>query len=385
MTWKTPLAWLQLTRQKVRLAIAATGIAFAAMLIFVQLGLKDALYASTTIFHNNLRADLVMLNVETEALLFVEEFSRRRLYQALGFSSVESVNPIYYGFENLKNVENGRSRTITVFGINPNDSPFNFPDVNRHLSLIKLTDVLLFDRFSRAEYGPISEDLDAGKPVSIEILGRRFRIGAAVDFTGPSFGLDGNLITSDFNFHRIFKQHDPENITMGLIRLKKGADVEAAIAELNRNLPEDIKVITTQDYVNLEVNHWQKTTPIGFIFSMGAVVGFLVGVIIVYQILYAEISDHVPDYAILKARGYQNRYFLKVLLQESVLLSLAGYIPGYLFSSLLYALAAAATGLPLEMELPRSLLVLVLTMSMCIISGSIAVRKLGEADPAELF
>jgi putative ABC transport system permease protein len=382
---RTPLAWLQLTYRTGRFCIAAMGIAFSVMLIFVQLGLSSALYISNTVLHQHLRGDIVLVSSETETLIRVREFPLRRLYQALGFPGVASVNPVYYHIRNFKNLANGRARGIAVFGIDPLDSPFEFPDLDQQLDTIKLTDVVLFDRNSRPEYGPVAEDFEAGRPIAAEILGHRIKIGGVVDFTGPSFGIDGSIITSDYNFHRFFGDLDPENLALGLITLKPDANLETVVKILRQQLPQDVQVLTIEDYVNLEVDYWQRTTPIGFVFSMGVIIGFLVGVFIVYQILNGEISDHISDYAILKSKGYPSRYFFVMVLQESLILSISGYIPGYFLARLLYAIVGRATNIPVVMETQRSLLMLALTIVMCLISGAIVVNKLQEADPADLL
>ena len=114
-------------------------------------------------------------------------------------------------------------------------------------------------------------------------------------------------------------------------------------------------------------------------------VGFLIGMYIVHQILYTDISEHIPNYAILKAKGYRNRYFWGVLIQEVLILSLASYIPGFLFSSALYKIVNSGTKLPVFMTQERALLVLFLTFFMCFFSGFLVTRKLKDSDPADLF
>jgi putative ABC transport system permease protein len=114
-------------------------------------------------------------------------------------------------------------------------------------------------------------------------------------------------------------------------------------------------------------------------------VGFIVGIVIVYQILYTDVANHLPEYATLKAMGYSDRYLLGVLLQESLLLAILGYIPGFLISLGLYQLAFAATMLPIGMKVERAVFVLVMTFAMCSFSGVIAIQKLRSADPADVF
>lgn len=135
----------------------------------------------------------------------------------------------------------------------------------------------------------------------------------------------------------------------------------------------------------MERKYWQNSTSIGFIFTLGAVIGFLVGIVIVYQILYTDVSDHLPEYATLKAMGYKNRYLLKVVFQEALILSVMGFIPGFLLSNGMYTLTRNATALPLTMTSDRTLTVFCLAVMMCAISGAIAVRKVQDADPADIF
>jgi putative ABC transport system permease protein len=107
--------------------------------------------------------------------------------------------------------------------------------------------------------------------------------------------------------------------------------------------------------------------------------------VIVYQILYSDVSDHLPEYATLKAMGYSDRYLLGVLMQEALFLAVLGYVPGFFLALGLFQLAYVATLLPIGMKLNRAILVLILTIMMCLISGAISMRKLQSADPADIF
>ena len=182
--WKTPLAWLQLTYQKSRFFTASLGIASAIILMFVQFGFLGALYESNTVLHRNLLGDLVMLHARTEALVLSQTFSRRYLYQMLSFDGVASVSPVYQSTGSFKNVRDGRTRTISIFGINSQMSPFGFSDLNRQIDRIQFTDTMLFDRNSRPEYGTIAEDFKAGREILVEVNERRVKIGGIVTFTG---------------------------------------------------------------------------------------------------------------------------------------------------------------------------------------------------------
>ncbi|WYL96299.1 MAG: ABC transporter permease DevC [Gloeotrichia echinulata IR180] len=385
MKGKIPLSWLQLTREKTRLAVALAGIGFADVLMFMQLGFRDALYYSNVRLHTSLQGDIVLINQQSNAVLSMKSFSQRRLYKALDLPAVQSVHPIYLDYTSWKNPETGRPRSILIFGFNPEVNLFNLSGVEQNLDKLKLPDVVLYDRSSRVEYGPIAANFEQGKTVMAEVRRRRIKVGGLFTL-GASFGADGNLITSDVNFFRIFNNRQRGLVDIGLIRLKPGADANTVVKELKKYLPQDeINVLTKQEFIDFERNYWATSTAIGFIFTLGTIMGFIVGTVIVYQILYTEVADHLAEYATLKAIGYTQNYLLTVILQEALILAIVGYLPGFTFAMFLYKLARDATLLPVIMSLERAISVIILTIIMCFISGAIAVRKLRSADPADIF
>jgi putative ABC transport system permease protein len=381
---KIPLSWLQLTREKPRLMVALAGIAFADILMFMQLGFQAALYDSTTRFHQSIRADLVLISPQGRNLMNMATFPRRRLYQAMSLTGVKSADALYINVADWKNPQTRHKTGILVVGFDPDQSVFNLPGVNENLNTIKLPDAVLFDRSSRGDYKTAIAQVDQGTSVSTEVGDRQINISGLFSI-GASFGADGSLITSDLNFLRIFPRRKPEQISVGLITLQPGTDPRLTADALQAKLPEDVKVLTKSEFIEFEKNYWQTNTAIGFIFTLGTMMGFIVGVIIVYQILYTDVADHMAEYATLKAMGYKNVYLLSVVFQEALILSLLGYLPGISLSVGLYALTRNATNLPLFMATLRALQVLIMTMVMCAISGAIAMRKLQSADPADIF
>lgn len=384
MNRKIPLSWLQLTREKPRLLVALAGIGFADILMFMQMGFQAALYDSSTRIHQNLRGDLVLISPQARNLTYLDSFPRRRLYQAMSLTEVESADELYVGLVDWKNPQTRRKSSILVFGFDPEKPVFKIPEVNQNLNAIKLPDSLLFDQASRGDYQATISQVTQGKSVTTEVGDRKINISGLFSI-GASFGADGSLITSDLNFQRIFPRRKPESVSLGSITLKPGADLRRTASALQAQLPNDVKILTNQEFIEFEKDYWQKNTAIGFIFSLGTMMGFVVGVIIVYQILSTDVSDHMAEYATLKAMGYKNLYLLGVVFQEALILAVLGYIPGIALSTGLYALTRNATNLPLLMTAIRAIQVLVMTIVMCGISGAIAMRKLQSADPADIF
>jgi putative ABC transport system permease protein len=382
---KIPLAWLQLSHEKIRLLVAIAGISFADILMFMQLGFRDALFDSAVKFHTNVNGDVFLVSPQSTALIAMKSFPRRRLYQSLAFKEVESVTPIYLGFGIWKNPEQKNTRQIMIIGFNPADKQlFQLPGVSENLEKMQLPDTYLFDEKSRAQFGEIPKMYRSGQRVQTEVDGRRIDIGGLFTL-GASFGADGNLMTSDTNFARMFKRRERGLIDVGVIKLKPGANVKSTVAAIDAYLPNDVKVMTKEQFIDFEKSYWQTGTSIGFIFTLGTVMGFIVGIVIVYQILYTDVADHLSEYATLKAMGYTDFYLLTVVFQEAIILSIVGFFPGMLAAVGLYTMTRNATSLPLLMTIARAVTVMILTMLMCTISGAIAVRKLRAADPADMF
>jgi putative ABC transport system permease protein len=202
---------------------------------------------------------------------------------------------------------------------------------------------------------------------------------------GPSFGADGNLLTSSETFLNLLPNTPPGSIEIGLIRLKPGQDAKAVAQRLRSNLPTDVAIYSKQGFVDFEMNYWRSSTAIGFIFTLGAAMGFVVGCVIVYQILHSDVSDHLAEYATLMAMGYPLPQLLGVVAREGLLLALLGYAPAWLAGQALYIVIHNATKLPVGMDGQRALLVFTMILAMCLGSALMAMRKLGDADPAEIF
>jgi putative ABC transport system permease protein len=381
---KTPLAWRQLLKERTRLLVAVAGISFADMLIFIQMGFEGALFDAAVKPHRSLQADLVLINPQFQTLFSVKSFSRERLYQVLGYEGVQSVNSVYIGTGQWRNPETRLERAILVWGIDPAKSAFIIPEIQQNLDPIKQLNQVLFDQASRPEYGAVGEIFQKTGKFDTELNNKTVRV-KGIFSNGASFAADGNVITSDSTFLQIFPERKPDSIEVGLITIKPDSNPEMVRSQLVAGLPNDIKVLTPEEFAQIEKDYWANGTGIGFIFGLGVGVGFIVGIVIVYQILYSDVSEHLPEYATLKAMGYSDRYLLVVLLQEALLLACLGFIPAFFLSLGLYQLAYTATLLPIFMKVERAITVFILTVVMCSVSGAIAMRKLRAADPADIF
>jgi len=379
-----PLGWLQLKHKPLRLIVALSGISFAVLLIMMQLGFRSALFESAVRFHERLDYDIALFSPDSVFIVRPQPFSIRRLYQALGLEAVEDVTPVYIFPSVWKNPWDNMRRSINTIGFHL-DSPLlaieGFDDAR---VLLREQDVVLFDSASRPEFGPVAETLLAGEPVVTEINDREIEVVGLFEM-GTSFGIDGTVITSDDNWLRLFPGRQRNEIQLGLVRLKDGSDVNGVRDALAGYLPGDVLVMTKQQFVQREKDYWNSATPIGYIFAFGAIMGFVVGAIIVYQILFADVSEHLNEYATLRAIGYRNRFVSGIVLQQAFILAVLGYLPGLVIVYWLYGKAAAATNLPLYITQERALTVFLMTLAMCAISALMAVRKVRRLDPADVF
>jgi putative ABC transport system permease protein len=378
------LGWMQLKHRPMRLLVAVGGIGFAVLLILMQLGFRSALFESAVRFHERLDYDIALFSPDSVFIVRPEGFSLRRLYQALGMEGVSDITPVYIFPAIWKNPWNSQRRSINAIGFDPAHRLLDTPGFEESRDLLRQQNVVLFDAASRPEFGDVPGHFAEHGAFSTEINDREMDVVGLFQM-GTSFGIDGSVITSDDNWLRLFPERPRDEIQLGLIRLDDPATANDIRDRLQAYLPKDVLVMTRADFVQRETSYWNSATPIGYIFAFGAIMGLVVGAIIVYQILFADVSEHLREYATLRAIGYGKRFVSGIVLQQAAMLAVMGFVPGVLAVHWLYGKAAAATNLPLYLTFDRALTVFLLTLAMCAISGLLAMRKVQKLDPAEVF
>ena len=379
---KTPLAWLNLVHEKTRLLAAIAGVVFAVLIIFMNLGFMGALSLTASQIYNQMNADIFLYSPKTLEITTAEPFPIERIYQAAGIKGVKRVMPLYVGYVQWKNPETRINRAMFTYGFNLNDPVFKLPELSDRETLRRLQepDTVAFDLQSRPEFGPqaIGTQTEMERR-NVEVVGQYS--------LGGGFAADGTVIMSDQNYRRYFDPRPLNTIDFGLIQIEEGVDPQQMVDVLDKTLPEDVDVLTQAQLTERERVYWITNTSIGFIFSLGVGVAVIVGVVIVYQVLYTDISNHMIEYSTLKAMGYSRWFLFGVVLQEALILAVLGYIPGFALAMGLYDLTIKATAgtLPVGMTVGRAVFVLVLTVAMCCVSGFVSVQKAVNADPAEVF
>lgn len=381
---KVPLAWRQLQRDRLRLAAALLGVAFAAMLMLVQLGFRRAMLQSAVRYQESFDYDLVVLSRQTVFIGITHPFPRRRLYQAAGLAGVAWVAPVYAYQQHWENPWAHNTRNILVVGTDPRREVLRAPGVAEGLPLLRRADAVLFDRGSRLEFGDVAGRFERGEPVAAEIAGKRVEVVGLFEL-GSSFGVDGNVFTSEDGFLRLFPHRSQGAIDLGLIKLVPGAPAVAVRDALAGELERDVEVLTREDFVRREIGYWERATPIGFVVGFGLLMGFVVGGILVYQILFTDVADNLRQYATLKAMGWSDGALRALVVRQALLLAVLGFVPGVVLALIANRIAGLALRIPVRL-VPESLLfVLAATVLMCTVAGLGALRKLRQAEPAELF
>lgn len=387
---RTPLGWLQLRHNRGRFAVAIAGVAFADLLIFLQLGVMGSLFGSAAKPVAMLNADIVMLSPDARQVGRLGTLPRRRLYQALGVEGVASGTTLHVGSVEIRrpdmNAEPGlRFASVTVFGIDPDARAILDPAIDGQRALLRRADTALLDRLTRSSLAPLVSAVAGGGPAFAEVTGRSVSLVGLFSL-GASFDSDGSLVVSDQTYLRLFPRSSATAVNAVLLRTVPGADVaDVAVRVRSALLFADTRVLTKDEYTNFLRDFMQRNTPIGVVFTFGVIIGLLVGFAIVFQILSADVQDHLGEYATFRAMGYTQAWLLGVVFEEALLLAVIGFLPGLVLSLGLYALLGAATELVVPMPLDRAAMVMGMTLLMCAASGALATRRLAAADPADVF
>lgn len=381
---RLPIGWLQLTHNKGRLTAAVAGVAFANLLIFMQLGFQGALIESIRLPYQAFNADIMLSGADMNTLSDGSPLPRQRMFEALSVAGVSKATPLYLAKLDWKQ-DDGTERTMNIFGIDPGATTFRTSDINRHLAQLSLPDHGLLDSKTRNVDTQVFEVLNSGKPYTFEARGRTLTIFDTFEI-GGGFAADGYIIVSDQTFLKLYPQRVSGAPNHILVMLEEDANRNEVLERLRNKLPAyDTLVQTLEGAIRRDQRFQTTQRPVGLIFGFGVAIGVLVGIIIVYQVLSTDVADHLREYATFKAIGYPQRFFLGIVFEEALILALLGFVPGILISLGLYAVVANVTGLPIMMPPTRPVFVLVGTFAMCGLSGAIATRRLASANPADLF
>ena len=379
-----PLAWRNLVANKRRLMRSSAGIGFAVLLMLVQLGFERGFFDASLATVRLVDADLVIISASNYRFGSADPFPRSVLATAAGVAGVASAAPLHASWTSFfwKAPRSDQPYLVQAFAFDPEHPVFRLPEMASLAARLAAEDAVIVDRRARGFLGMAEATGDA------EINGRKVHVVGSFAL-GPDFMSDGTVMTSEATFARLIPGNqlaaDALPVEFGIVKLRAGEDPATVQQALQAALPKDVRVMTKPQLVELERKFQADVSSAAPIFLMGTVVGFVVGLLISYQIIYTDLSDQLPQYATLKGLGYSTGYLVRVVLEQAALSALAGYIPAWFACLLVYRGVGALTLLPLHMTLPLTLLSLGLTLGMCLFSALLAIRRVIAADPAEVF
>ena len=380
---RLPIGWLQLTHKRGRFMAALSGVAFANVLVFVQLGIMNCMGTATLRPYEFFSADIMISAHDANALAEGSNVARQWMLQAFADPDVIAGMGLFVG--NVPWNRGDKDITFTTFGIDPGQPGFLAPDIAGDSALLRVHDVAVIDRLARGLSRDEAAAIRPQTPLSFETQGRT--LTALDTFAGGGgFGGDGFMIVSDQTFLSLFPARSstaPDHI---LLRLRPGANVAAVTTRL-RGLISDptLRIRSYADAAQEDLRYQQTQRPTGVIFGFGVLIGVLVGLVIVYQVLSADVADHLREYATFKAMGYGPRFFLGIVIEEALILGIMGFVPGLAVGAAMLAFMGTVTALPLAMTASMAIMVFVGTVVFSVMSGAIATRRLAAADPADLF
>jgi putative ABC transport system permease protein len=377
-----PLAWRSVTANKWRLVRSSAGIGFAVLLMITQLGFESAFFNAALQVLRALDGDIFLQSVHKYQFATQDPIPIAVLTAARTVPGVESAAPLYADWFDLfwKSPSDGRTYLIRGFAFDPDKPVFSWPEVNDRRAELAKSGTVLVDRRGRRFLGM---DRDVAQS---EINGTKVNIVGNFAL-GPDFMSDGTVIMSAATFANLLHgaAGTPPGMALGVIKLAPGVDPAASLTALRKALPAEIAVMTKDQLIAFEHAFQANVSSAGPIFAIGTIVGFVVGMLISYQIVFTEVSDQLPQYATLKAIGYPTAYLMRVVLEQAALNGIAGWIPAWLLSIGLYRLITYVALLPMQMTVGISLISLFLTLALCLLSAAIAVTRVVRADPAAVF
>lgn len=400
---RTPISLFNLISQPTRALVSVLGVAFALLLIFMQLGFRGAVGNTATIVYGKLRGDIVVRSPDYVHLYEPRTFDKAWLNMIASHPMVESSSPFFIMLQRWQNPArnaqcanappDGSFRTVGMMGIDLEHPVIQNDEILSKLDLLKDPHALLIDRATRNEYGPENckrfSDADISK--TAELGNRTTRIAGHFQL-GTGLATNGAVLLSDYGYS-LRSGIDPNlRVSLGLIKIKPGIESENARNEIQNWLVENdpraasaIQMLTMEDQIRWERQRWMNETPIGMIFTMGVLLSFIIGAAIVYMVLATDVASRLPEYATMKAMGYTPWNLAISVLQQAWLLALIGYVPALVGAEILYFVTTRLSDIPTFMTLQRLAGVFALSVLMCTLAGLLAIRKLWKAEPASLF
>ncbi len=369
------LAYRNLFHDRIRFVATIVGIVFSVILVTVQLGLYVSCKRMITAMIDRAQADLWIVPMSTKSFEDNGMLEGQERFQALSTPGVTDAIPLVAGFSNWRKPDGGTTAIIIV-GITtdkPGLQPWNFVDGS--LDDLTIPDGIIIDRSYFKRLGI------TGSGQHAEISNQKVRVVALTD-------LIRSFTTAPFVFTtleraRNFLGADPNSSTYYLVQVSPGADLDSVRASLGGNL-SDAEVLTPKEFHDRSLAQWLYGTGAGAALIAGAILGIIVGTVIVAQTLYSSTKDHLNEFATMRAMGASAFYIHQVILCQAFLSAVIGFFIAAILGWIIVQ-ATATTAVPVIMTPILTLSLFILTVAMCALSAVSAIIKVTRIDPVVVF
>ena len=377
-----------------RFLIAQAGIVFAVSLVTIQVGILKGFTRSTTLFIDQSDADLWVASKDMLNFEQTVPIPYQRLSQAEAVEGVDQAEAMSIKEELLRDTT-GKLAPVAIIGIEPDKQ------------LISAGKVIQGNITQLEQPYRAIADKTAISTLGLKQVGDEAKIGSLqMQLSGLTQGIQSNasspfLITSLETAKAYSLSHfssdsaepkappltaltDADPIAYILVKAEPGQNLQALQQRLNQALP-DTHAYTQAEIAAQTRDYWEKRTSIGFILGMGASVGIVVGMVIVGQILYAAVSEHLREFGTIRAMGGSNWVAYSIVLEQAAWMAVVGYLPGIALCMALGAWTAATQGVLILITPMLAAEVFAVTLLMCIGSSLFVLQKVTHADPAVIF
>jgi putative ABC transport system permease protein len=370
-----PLARRNLFHDKIRLMVTLTGIIFAVVLIVVQMGLFFGFTTSTKSVLDHSQADLWITARNTPYVDVAVGFNERKFYRVLATPGVAAAQKYIVRWSQWKD-QSGRTESVEVVGVDPNrlmGLPWNV--VEGDASQLKQPHAVMVDEIYKDKLGvhKVGEWFEV-RGYRVKVVG--FTRGIRAFTTAP-------YVFTSFKNAQDFCIFDADQTNFVLVKAAAGVDLKQLQAELQRRLPDN-DVYRTQEFAEKTSNYWMFTTGAGISVLMGAVLGLVVGLVVVTQTIYATTMDHIREFGTLKAMGAPNSYVYRVIITQAAIAAVMGYSMA-LVVTFFVTHGGSSAGAPIMVSWRLLVIMFFVTVGMCITAGVVSIKKVMGLDPAMVF
>ncbi len=395
-----------------RFLVAQAGIMFAVSLVTIQTGIFNGFTRSTAQLMNNSSADIWVSSENLVHLELTLPIPLTNLSLARQVPGVENAEPLIVKTGVWRS--NNQISLVRIIGFDPKGqlfSPQNIIQGNINRLLDPYTAIADSTNLKSLNIGKVGDRAEINT-LSVELVGltqgnrsitsnsfifTSLENGNAYANSGQTTNLSCRLPSDseELKCTNTYIKPDPnatapknltsaDTITFVLIRAKKGENLSALKQRLTNALP-NTSAYTHAELMQRTQSFWQQRTGIGFILALGAVVGVIVGGIIVGQILYSSVSDRLKEFGTLKAMGASDFTIYGVILEQALWMAILGYLPSMALCWGVSAWTLASQGILILITPTVAIAVLGITVVMCVGSGVFAIQKVMHLDPASVF